>query len=190
MAFKEGFKPFPEFRTDRLLLRQLVPDDAEPYFNGLNTVPSDIWGLRRDSVESTRQFLTARLRDFRSKSAIMWAITRRSDGTFIGEIKMFAFVYQSKAEIAYWVAAGYRRKGYGSEAVRAVLRFGFDVLGLHRIEAYAQPNNTASCGLLAKIGFAREGVLRKFRNEGGRTGIWTDSAVFGLLRENYSGPDK
>jgi ribosomal-protein-alanine N-acetyltransferase len=190
MAFKDGFKPFPELTTRRLLLRQLVPEDAEPYFNGLSTVSPEIWGLRRHSVESTGRFLATRLRDFGSKSAIMWAIAERNGGSFIGEVKMFAFVYQSKAEIAYWLTDRYRRKGYGSEAVEAVVRFGFDVLGLHRVEAYAQPSNTGSCALLSKIGFTQEGVLRKFRNEGGRAGIWTDSAVFGLLREDYRRPEQ
>ncbi len=190
MAFRDGFRPFPELTTGRLLLRQLGPNDAEPYFTGLNTVPPSTWGLRRDSIESTRRFLATRLQDFRSKSTIMWAITERRGGVFMGEIKVFGFVYQSKAEIAYWLADTFRRKGYGSEAVTAVVQFGFQVLGLHRIEAYVQPSNAASCALLAKLGFTREGLLRQFRNEGGRAGVWTDSVVFGLLRQDYPSEEK
>jgi [ribosomal protein S5]-alanine N-acetyltransferase len=187
MTFQDGFRSFPVLTTTRLVLREPVPEDAQAYFDGLSTVLPAVWGLRRDSAESTRDFLAAGRKGFRNKATIRWAIVEQGSRRLIGEVKLFDFVYQSKAEIAFWLADSYRRRGYGGEAAGAVVTWGFEVLDLHRIEAFVQPHNAASCGLLVKLGFTREGLLRKFRNEGGREGIWTDSAVFGMLRGEHPG---
>ena len=180
MAFQDGFKTFPELNTHRLVLRQLVPEDAEAYHQHLDTVSPRIWGLRYDTVDKTRTSLAVSQKGFQNKAAIRWAITRKEQNDLIGEIKLFDFVHGSKAEIAYWLTENQRQQGFGFEAGQCVLKFAFEVLGLHRVEAYAQPVNNASLALLEKLGFTKEGVLRKFRREGEQ---WQDFVVFGLLRQ-------
>lgn len=182
MAFQDGFKMFPELSTERLVLRQLVPEDAEAYHQHLRTVSPDIWSLRYDTVEKTRTSLVVSQKGFRNKAAIRWAITHKEQNDLIGEIKLFDFVRGSKAETAYWLTENQRRQGFGFEAGQCAVKFAFEVLELHRVEAYAQPVNDASLALLGKLGFKKEGVLRKFRKEGEQ---WQDFVVFGLLREEY-----
>lgn len=106
---------------------------------------------------------------------------RKGHDSLIGEIKLFEFVRGSKAEFAYWVNEGQRRQGLALEAAKSVLAFAFGTLGLHRVEAYVQPTNEASLGFVEKLGFKREGHLRRFRKEGED---WRDFLVFGLLRED------
>jgi len=66
--------------------------------------------------------------------------------------------------------------GYATEAARAIVAFGFDTLGLHRIAATCVADNAASAHVLEKIGFRREGRLREVaRYKGamvGRSGLW------------------
>jgi ribosomal-protein-alanine N-acetyltransferase len=182
MAFHDGFKTFPELNTERLVLRQLVPEDAEAYHQHLDTVSPLLWGLRYDTVDKTRTFLAVSQKGFQNKVAIRWAITRKEQNDLIGEIKLFEFVRGSKAEIAYWLTENQRQQGFGFEAGRCALKFALEVLGLHRVEAYTQPANVASLALLEKLRFTKEGVLRKYRKEGEQ---WQDFVVLGLLREEY-----
>lgn len=182
MAFHDGFKTFPELHIQRLRLRQLVPEDAETYHQHLATVSPSLWGLRYDTVDKTRISLAVSQKGFQNKAAIRWAITRKEQDDLIGEIKLFDFVRGSKTEMAYWLTENQRQQGFGFEAGECVLKFAFEILGLHRVEAYVQPVNEASLALLGKLGFAKEGVLRQFRKEGER---WHDFVVLGLLRGEY-----
>ena len=66
-----------------------------------------------------------------------------------------------------------------TEALGLVLDFGFDRMGLNRIEAVVFRDNAASCGLLEKLGFEREGLLREYEYLRGR---YEDMAMYSLLR--------
>jgi RimJ/RimL family protein N-acetyltransferase len=70
-------------------------------------------------------------------------------------VKVHAF-----AELGYWVAVPYWNRGYCTEAARAVVTFGFDVLGLHRIQARHLTRNPPSGRVMQKIGMRQEGVHR------------------------------
>jgi RimJ/RimL family protein N-acetyltransferase len=73
-----------------------------------------------------------------------------------------------------------RGAGYGTDAARTILRYGFDELGLHRVEATTAEFNTAARRSLEKLGFREEGRLRQAIYRDGRR--W-DNVVYGLLRE-------
>lgn len=70
-----------------------------------------------------------------------------------------------------------------TEAVSAMLDFCFDHLGLHRLQAFIDPNNTPSRKLVEKLGFGREGLLRDHLRVGG---IWRDEILYALLRTGRS----
>ncbi len=82
------------------------------------------------------------------------------------------------AHIGYWVGKAYGRQGYARAAVQAALRFAFNDLGLHRIVAAVQPNNTASIRLLKSAGFTHEGVARSYLKIDGH---WQDHEMFAKL---------
>lgn len=85
-----------------------------------------------------------------------------------------------RAEIGYVIFEEENMsKGYMSEALTAVIKYGFEEMYLHRIEAFVGPYNSASLRLMRKFKFEEEGRLKEHYF---RDGIYEDSVVFGLLR--------
>jgi [ribosomal protein S5]-alanine N-acetyltransferase len=76
-----------------------------------------------------------------------------------------------------------KRKGYMTEALQAVLDFGFSQLGLHRVEAFVAPGNTPSVKLLSRYGFTKEGTAREHYNVNGKN---EDSDSYSLLKHEFS----
>ena len=88
-----------------------------------------------------------------------------------------------RAAIGYDLARSYWGQGIGTEAVGAIVRFGFERMGLNRVEAETIIDNWASVRLLEKLGFRREGVRREYSWED--DGRFHGSTVNGLLRSEY-----
>jgi len=82
--------------------------------------------------------------------------------------------------LGYWIGERFARQGYMFDGVRALIPFVFSTLGLHRIEAACLPTNQASQSLLAKAGFRREGLARKYLQINGE---WRDHVLFALLED-------
>lgn len=92
------------------------------------------------------------------------------------------YVPHSKAEVGYVINEQYRNKGIAKEALAAILKYGFEEMGLNRIEAFISPKNTPSLKLVEHFGFVREGLLREHYC---KNGILEDSACFSLLKRDY-----
>lgn len=82
------------------------------------------------------------------------------------------------AHIGYWVGQEYARNGYARASVRAVLRFAFEDLGLHRVSAAVQADNEASINLLETTGFTKEGLARAYLKV---NGSWEDHLIYARL---------
>ena len=80
--------------------------------------------------------------------------------------------------LGYWIGAPYARQGLMTAAVRAVVRYGFATLRLHRIEASCLPQNHASSKVLGRVGFTKEGYARAYLRI---NGLWQDHLLFGLV---------
>jgi ribosomal-protein-alanine N-acetyltransferase len=179
-----SFDPFPELETPRLVLRRAVPADAEA-FHRLRSDPEVIRYRGRPALaraEADRRLLEidAGIRD---NAHIMWAIALREDPRMIGECLLFHWEKEDmRAEVGYELMVPYWGRGLVTEAVRAMLTFGFQAMDLHRVEANVDPANLGSIRVLEKLGFVREGTLRENWRAGGR---FVDSALFGLLRREF-----
>lgn len=91
-------------------------------------------------------------------------------------------------ELGYIINRKYQHQGYGSEAAVALVQFGFEQLSVHRVVAHCNPANDASWKLLEKIGFRREGLLRKnvfFRKDEAGNPLWWDSYVYARLERKF-----
>ena len=99
---------------------------------------------------------------------LRWAI-RDEGARFVGTcgFHLMTFLRGRRAEIGYDISPAWWGQRVMGEVMPAVLSFGFDVLGLRRIEAMVTPGNDRSCALLERHGFRREGVLRSY-------GLWKD----------------
>lgn len=86
------------------------------------------------------------------------------------------------AELGYWVAPDHHRQGYGTAAAELMVEYAFDQLGLHRVAARVFEFNDASCTLLERVGFSREGVHREAEFVDGE---YQDTYWYGLLESEW-----
>lgn len=113
-----------------------------------------------------------------------FGIFQKNNDTIIGNIaltEVFRGPLQS-CYIGYYLDLECNGKGYMTEAVRLAVKFGFEDIKLHRIEAGVMPRNLRSMRVLEKAGFIKEGIARKNVNINGK---WEDHQVLAILDEDY-----
>ncbi len=131
-------------------------------------------------IEQAIDYLARRMQGSAANTDLVWAVELASTHEMIGTCCLFNADLTSKhAEIGFGLHRPFWGNGYMSEAARAVVDCGFDLLQLHRIEAEIDPRNTASARVLERLGFVREGLLRERRMIDGEI---SDGAIYGLLR--------
>ena len=172
---------FPVLTTERLLLRELRPSDAAAVL-ALRSDPLVMHHVNRPlarTMEDASALIDLITSMVAANDAVQWAITLRDDDTFIGIIGFWRIVKEHHyGELGYMLARAQWGKGLISEAISAVVPFGFDTLGFHRVEAITRPANVASIRALEKNGFVREAHFKQniFWN-----GAFLDSVHFGKL---------
>lgn len=107
------------------------------------------------TAERVREILEKTSADFREQRGITWALVL--EGRLIGTCGYYRGFEDRWGEIGYVMHPAFRRQGYMEEALRAIIAFGFDKLGLDGIGAFTSEQNTASVALLEKLGFSRTG---------------------------------
>ena len=127
-----------------------------------------------------RRRLSAYAHDIERGLAYPFLVFRQSDNALVGGITLSNIRrgVAQMGQIGYWVGQPYARQGLTLAAVKAVSRFSFERLVLHRLEAACLPSNEASRGVLVKAGFSQEGLARAYLRI---NGIWEDHLLFGLL---------
>ncbi|WP_245884366.1 GNAT family N-acetyltransferase [Tumebacillus permanentifrigoris] len=121
--------------------------------------------------------------EFREQRLLRWAITRKEDDRMIGTVIISNWIRPfASADLGYDLAREYWGRGIMTEILKRVLAFGFEEMGLNRIEASSAPENVGSRRVLEKLGFAYEGTLKEKWYMNGR--YW-DAVVMGLLRRDY-----
>jgi ribosomal-protein-alanine N-acetyltransferase len=180
------FAAFPVLTTRRLVLRELVPEDApdvfrfrsdaeEQYFNSepLRQVPEAL-----ALIEELRA-------GYAAGRMIQWGVTLAGEGRVVGLMGFNSWERgHRRADIGYDLARPLWGRGLAGEAVAAIVRFGFERMALNRIEAFTIADNVRSVRLLERLGFRREGVRRELTLEA--DGQWHDGTIYGLLRREYA----
>jgi len=113
-------------------------------------------------------------------------IILKESGRVIGRCGVFEYEkVDAHASLGYILGRDYWRQGYMREALTALIPHCFQTIGLRKLEARAEADNVASTGLLKRLGFTQEGVLRERWITEGKP---MDAHVFGLLaREGAAG---
>jgi RimJ/RimL family protein N-acetyltransferase len=177
--------PDPPLQEDGLLLRGLVASDAPAMARAADdpAVLHFAYGDRHRLNEPgyAREFLGGRVADLlRRDSAVMLGVFTSDGSELLGATLLWGLdLERGFGELGYWLGASARGRGVATRAVRATCRWGFDHLGLYRIEALTDPANPASDAVLERVGFAFEGVRRGADK---RPDGYHDSRVFSLLR--------
>lgn len=120
-------------------------------------------------------------------SGHFFVIRRTSDDALLGGINL-TNIRRGIAQtgtLGYWIGAAFARQGYMTEAMAAILSFGFGKLGLNRIEAACLVDNAASRALLVKCGFRQEGLAHQLLRINGE---WQDHLTFAILRDDMRPP--
>ena len=177
----------PELRTQRLRIRKLTMRDAEDiyrYGRDPEVARHVLWDAYR-SVGEARAYLRYMLRRYRNREPASWGIELVESGKVIGTIG-FMWIQEDNAaaEVGYSLARDQWNRGIMTEALKAVIDYGFGRLNLNRIEAQHETTNPASGAVMRKCGMRREGTLRERLYNKGR---YVDVELYAILRKEYAG---
>ena len=178
-----NFTPFPELKTERLLLRKFERTDANEIF----FLRSDEKVLRylgkepAKTIAEAEEFISKINKAADENDSILWGITFLNDAsTIIGTICLWNFKKENyRSEIGYILHPDHWRKGIMKEAINIVVDYGFSI-GLHSIEALLSPENIASSSVLESTGFVKEAHLKESFYFNGK---FTDSAIYSRLNK-------
>lgn len=179
-----NFNPFPILHTERLILKEITPEDA-PALYALRTNQEIMRYIDRPIPDSESEVmeLIEKMKLMKERGeGISWGIFKKEEPSHkIGNIGLFRIIAEHyRAEIGYMIAKDEQRKGYTLEAIRAVVDYGFHQLQVHSIEANINPANNASRQLLLKAGFVQEAY---FRENYYFNGQFIDSEIYSLLNK-------
>lgn len=159
-----NFSPFHNLESERLLLRRLATADVDELFkmrsnaDMMKFIPRPLHETTADTLEQIA-LINSRIE---SNEAINWAITRKNNPKLIGIIGFYRMKPEHfRAEIGYMLLNEYQGKGISTEAINEVVKYGFEVMKLHSIEAVIDPRNIASEKVLQKNGFIKEGHFKE-----------------------------
>jgi [ribosomal protein S5]-alanine N-acetyltransferase len=176
-----NFDTFPLLQTNRLVLRPLEDTDAEALFNlRSNAQVMRYFGRPlMQSIDEAHEKLAQIKIMFANNDGVEWAMSFHDDPQMIGSLTIWKIDKTNhRGEIGYMLHPEHQGKGLMSEALQALIQYGFEVLNLHSLEANVNPDNTASSQLLVRNGFVREAY---FRENFYFDGKFEDSAIYSLL---------
>jgi len=170
----------PEFLTPRLRLRPFRPEDL-PFVQryALREYFWEFLPLEPQTPESVHSFLERRLEDVWGDGSYCCAVELIEAAHLIGTVRVGVTDAKHRGgDVGFALNDEFSGNGYMTEAVRRALQVGFQELGLHRIWATAEVANSASWGLMERVGMQREGLLRQDKLV---RGSWRDSYLYSIL---------
>jgi ribosomal-protein-alanine N-acetyltransferase len=168
----------PELSDAVVALRPLRADDAVPYAAAFRADPDlgRLLGVEEDPDESAVRDRVQELR------GVELAIDVEG---FVGAATLHALDWRHRrGELGFWLVPGARGRGLATRAVGLLVDWAFEALDLLRVEMTTTRDNAAAATVAERLGFVREGMLRKRNIERGRR---VDLVWFGLLREEWRG---
>jgi RimJ/RimL family protein N-acetyltransferase len=177
----------PSLETERLRLRPFTPDDAPAVerMAGERRVAEMTLNIPHPYPAGlAAQWIASHAPAAAEGMLYCFAIDRKEDGALLGAISITLAPRFRRAEIGYWLGAEHWNRGYMSEAARRVVAFGFEQLGLVRIQATCYPRNPASARVMQKAGMRHEGLLRGYIY---KDGVQEDIAMYAMVRSDWDG---
>ena len=184
-TYLELFGHLPSIVTDRLTIRPVRMTDAQDiydYSRDPEVARHVLWDAHR-SIHQTRAYIRYLLRQYRNAAPGTFVIALKDTGKVVGTIGfMWVQPENRSAEIGYSLSRAYWNRGIMSEALAAVLRFGFEKLNLNRIEAQYECDNPASGRVMQNAGMRFEGTLRQRIYNKGR---FADVNLCAAIRQDF-----
>lgn len=185
IKIEEIFNDLPSLKTERLVLRKMKMDDARDLFEyarDSEVIRYVTWDAHK-SMEDSKDFLKMILDKYSEGEPADWGIIYRKNDKLIGTCGFFKISKNHRyGEIGYALSRDYWGRGLMTEAISAVIKFGFEKLKLNRIQARCLVENVASEKVLKKIGMKEEGILRESMFIKGR---FRDLKMFSILKKEF-----
>ncbi|WP_062106760.1 GNAT family N-acetyltransferase [Bacillus niameyensis] len=185
MEIEHIYGDLPSLETERLLLRKVTMKDLHDihHYGSDHEVSRYVtWDTHR-SLADTEAFIQFVLERYENSQEGPWGIEWKENGKLIGTIDFFSWKPRhGHAEIGYVLSRDYWGAGIMTEAVREVVRFGFEKMDLVRIQARCMEENVASSRVMEKAGMSFEGVLRKVMYIKGKH---RDLKMYSILKEEF-----
>ncbi len=175
----------PILETERLVLRPYSLADAPSVQRmcGDPAIAATTLAIPHPYPDgAAEQWISTHADSFRQGTEVTLAITLKPDGQVVGSIALSINKNHRRGELGYMVAKEHWNRGYCTEAARAVMDYGFGVLGLNRIQAMHFPRNAASGRVMQKLGMTREGLLRQYVSN--RSGL-EDVVFYSMLHREF-----
>lgn len=133
--------------------------------------------------EAVKELLDKYISSYERTDYYRWAIIEKESNICIGQIAIFLVDDKNHfCEIEYALGNKFHRKGYGTEAVKAILSFCFNKIHFHKVQVCHKDGNIASQGVIRKCNFTYEGTLRDFFFMDGK---YVDRLFYSMLKEEY-----
>jgi ribosomal-protein-alanine N-acetyltransferase len=177
---------FPSLKTERLLLRAFVLEDAPRVrlLAGEKEIASNTLAIPHPYEEGMAEaWIGTHQEGFDKGNLSTFAIVLRSSDELIGAIGLTVNQEHANAELGYWIGKPYWNHGYCTEAAEEVLRYGFEQLDLNRIYATHLRRNPASGRVMKKLGMMHEGCRRKHVL---KWGVFEDLEMYGILKSEFT----
>lgn len=186
MYYSDEYGYMPTLETERLVLRRLTMHDAQDIFDYSRdplVAKHVLWSAHRTIGES-KTYLRYMLRRYRMGEPASWGIELKNSGKIVGTIGfMWIQTENAAAEVGYSLARNQWNQGIMTEALRAVIGYGFRSLHLNRIEAIHETDNPASGAVMRKCGMRFEGTLRQKLLNKSR---FVDVDLYAILRRDFN----
>ena len=173
--------PFPELRSQRFILRQILQGDLRALYEGLSDPRVNAhYGISYQSEQATQEQIDWYRGLENDGNGVWWAIcAHHHPQQLLGACGVYEIDhYNRNADIGYWLSPAQWGQGVMQECLTKVFEYAFGNMQLHRLEAEVELENIASRKLLEKLGFEHEGRRRQVSWRGER---YVDLDYFGLL---------
>lgn len=185
--FLNKYNNMIHFESERLIIRLAEPEDAEDIFSYRSDFDENKYqGWFPDSVEEVRDYIKnmPKVMDV-ADVCFQFVIILASENRLIGDMGIiFTNHNNMQAEIGCTLHKEYQRKGYATEALKAMVGFLFETLNKYRIIASIDPRNTPSIQLIERLGFRKEA---HFRESYYLRGEWVDDIIYAKLKTEWTG---
>jgi ribosomal-protein-alanine N-acetyltransferase len=179
-----SFLPFQNLESERLLLRQITSNDVNEIFE-LRSNPETMKYIPRPlviSIDEAMDHIKMIQDKIETNEGINWAITLKGSPKMIGIIGHYRIRWEHfRSEIGYMLLPEYHGKGLITEAIELMIKYGFDDMKMHSLEAIIDPDNTASARVLEKNNFVKEAHILQNEFYDGR---FLDTVIYSILNNS------
>ena len=178
---------FPTLETERLILNRPTENDLGDlilHLNSDNVFSENTFNIPFPYQNENAEFWIHELvnKGFEEKKNFTFAIREKENPKLIGAIGIHLDKVHLKAEIGYWIGKDFWNKGFVTEAVREIIRFGFQDLGLNKIYATHFPYNPASGKIMQNCGMKLEATLKQEYFKNGKP---IDVLKYAVLKQDF-----